>query len=86
MPILLSKPLLMNKPLCKSEPVNETIDKEFQHLIDEQIMHCSQKEHGCSWEGKQVDLKDHLNSSDKEGCQYILTPCLECKRRFIAVN
>lgn len=68
-------------PLCKSEPVNETIDKQFQRLIDEQIVHCSQKERGCSWEGKQVDLKDHLDSSDKEGCQYVLTPCLECKKK-----
>ena len=74
MPILLSKPLLMSKPLCKSEPVNEMIDKEFQHLIDGQIVHCSQKEHGCLWEGKQVDLKDHLNSSDKKRVSVCINP------------
>lgn len=66
-------------PLCKKEPVNETVDKEFQRLIDEQIIHCSQKKHGCSWVGKQIDLTEHLNN-DTEGCQYVLAPCTECEK------
>ena len=66
--------------LCKSEPVDGTVDKEFQRLIDEQIVPCSQKEHGCSWVGKQMDLMEHLNN-DTDGCQYVLTPCLECEKK-----
>ena len=67
--------------LCNnSEPVNGIIDKEFQRLMDEQIVNCSQKEHGCSWVGKQIDLNSHLDN-EEEGCQYVLTPCLECEKK-----
>ena len=67
-------------PLCTNEPVNGTangtFDKEFQRLVDEQIVNCSHNERGCSWVGRLSELTEHL-----EGCQYVLTTCSECEKK-----
>ena len=64
-----------HRPICKPKPVNEAVDKEFQRIIDEQIVQYSQKDHGCSWVGKGMR---HLNNNAEE-CHLI--PCLKCEKK-----
>lgn len=62
-------------PHCRAE------GRDFQHIPDKKAkrevndlqVRCSNKKEGCSWVGKLVDLKKHLDSEN--GCEFVEVEC-----------
>ena len=74
-------------PLCKQKIAAAIPDKQLERLLNEKLVYCSNKKHGCTWCGELGRLEDnHLNenppASDKlmDGCLYVQVLCSQCQR------
>ena len=63
-------------PLCNTPQVKAMLNKGLQRTINGMEIYCSNKSHGCSWQGEVRGLGDHLQRGEREGeCQYTKVEC-----------
>ena len=63
-------------PLCNSK-FSTLPDKQLQRILNEKQVYCTNKESGCPWRGKLVELEDHSG-----WCSYLLVQCPHCHQMF----
>ena len=86
-------------PLCNAPEFMTFLHKKLVREVNSLVVHCSQKEAGCEWEGELGQLKQHLNprsgasacaaSHASEGCGFVIIACprqcgMELPRRMLA--
>jgi len=60
-------------PVCRSEEFTLFRNKQNEREIKSLDVLCTNKERGCTWQGKLSSITDHLNSSD--GCPFEEVAC-----------
>lgn len=66
-------------PFCRNKAFNHIHDKHLDRRINELLVCCSNKSHGCGWTGCVINLKRHLDSKSTKPCPYLLVSCpLQC--------
>jgi TNF receptor-associated factor 4 len=85
-------------PLCSAPEFTTLLHKKLVREVNSLVVHCSQKEAGCEWEGELGQLKQHLDpaagggascvaadeaSHAGEGCGFVIMACpRQCGMEF----
>ena len=70
-------------PCCKAETFDKFEDKRLKRMLYEFKVYCTNKQHGCQWQGELRQLDNHLNcdppqEKQLEGCRFTRVKCLYC--------
>ena len=69
-------------PLCNIKFTTCIPEKRLQRTLNDMSVYCPQKELGCEWIGKLIDLPGHLkiidDSQQLEGCPFAFLECTFC--------
>ena len=68
-------------PLCK-KGFSFLPDKQLERILNGKLVYCTHKSKGCEWQGKLVELDDHLTHNDTSSCLFEKSKCSYCTKLF----